>query len=747
MPYPPPWLPDDESGGLYPDPAVDPLYGLEGQEPEGLFLDSPIEILAAQAAEAQTQGSSPRVFPPQEWMEFEPDDVSGITGELPQYGSDNTDALLGQFPDQLPTEEDLASISPQPGAYPRMSPQEAHEIEVQFGGEVPSSQFSPEEEQAFAEQEKDRDIAQSIGALGGLTLVERAANKEILENKRQQLQLDLEQTALDEYKDRQLREARALEKAQLEGKRQSDEALKAAIALSEEKTDPGRWWGSRSTGQKLALFVAAMLQGYLKPGEANTVVQNAINAMNNDMDLQVADRNAALGALTQRRGIINDLMDRGLNESQARGAANIAWLKSLQEGARIEAAKYDPAGSIAANAYAVVDSTEAAIAKAHAEIQEKAEKAALEQSKFEEQQRSSLADEATARWNASTSAKAQQSADQKWRAELVAAEERKAEEKKEKADTVLRQHGIGIAYFVPSGGEYKGQKIPYVAGGMEMQKTKTTAAVAGRQAFQQFAINAIALRESLGQEWWKVTEDRRVKVQESLMTTALKSAFGQEQITEGEVRLNVAAYGGKLAGFRDPSSALRYASKQVDALVIAQLAAAYDQTEKRKYGEGKFIFDDLPVDTTEDRPPKSNMVFKKKGVQVDEDATREAAVARVAKVRRKSPEEITQQLEDPGLGGTATPEETRYAAETKKLYDRVYNRVFREDFDKAVLADKRAAEPRTTAELREKIEALKTKLDDLVADRENWDDNDRGLYASKRKSLTLLRKKLKKATK
>ena len=121
--------------------------------------------------------------------------------------------------------------------------------------------------------------------------------------------------------------------------------LETAEKLSATGVDGGRWWSSRSAGQKFAAFLGAGLDGWLNPGQPSKTVSMVLDQINQDIALQERERSAGLASLTQKNTIIGHLRDQGLDEVSARQIAFRAMSENVIQSIDTYAQQLDPRGS------------------------------------------------------------------------------------------------------------------------------------------------------------------------------------------------------------------------------------------------------------------------------------------------------------------------------------------------------------------------------------------------------------------
>ena len=95
-----------------------------------------------------------------------------------------------------------------------------------------------------------------------------------------------------------------------------------AARLAQTKIDPDRWWSDRSTGQKIAGFVAAAIGGLLQPytGGRNRALDTLLGRIDADIQAQQSDMGREQALLGMQQGMVRELVAAG-EEDAHRGAA------------------------------------------------------------------------------------------------------------------------------------------------------------------------------------------------------------------------------------------------------------------------------------------------------------------------------------------------------------------------------------------------------------------------------------------
>lgn len=128
--------------------------------------------------------------------------------------------------------------------------------------------------------------------------------------------------------------------------RQSAQVEADAREVAKRKIDPEKWWADRSTPQKIAGFIAAIMGGLVQSrrGGSNMGVDMIDKAIEQDIAAQSANLAADRAEIGRRSGVVADLYARNRDRSQAENTARIAAYDIAIDELKAEAMKYS-AGS------------------------------------------------------------------------------------------------------------------------------------------------------------------------------------------------------------------------------------------------------------------------------------------------------------------------------------------------------------------------------------------------------------------
>jgi hypothetical protein len=361
--YPPEWDDDPPVLGVA-GPSLEELVGELGWDSEpddepGL-VDTPAEL--------DETGFEPVDAPP----EFAVDDIVAL-GETPDLGIEPL--VPPTTPEQLPPVMDVPETRADLGLEPQVlvPPEEV----------VPVAPAEPGPEYALGAPGYYDETGEWHGAATTGQPVPRTAEQEALERfeREQGREAIRKRMTAGADKHRQLMQEH-IQRQQAEIQRKVDrlwnDITTDAEALSKQKVDTERWWSNRSTGQRIAGYIAAALQGWLHPDKPNAVIRMINQQVEQDINAQIAELQSGRADLTLRRGIMGDLMDRG--HSQYSAAQTIIAANYNQALTEIEAAaqEYDPEGATAQRAREIVGTVRQAQAEQEGKVRDKAHKEAHE---------------------------------------------------------------------------------------------------------------------------------------------------------------------------------------------------------------------------------------------------------------------------------------------------------------------------------------------------------------------------------
>lgn len=179
--------------------------------------------------------------------------------------------------------------------------------------------------------------AEYVAAQGARREAER--NQFEAEQKTRALEKDAEQAEVNLAR---------LQRANVAAQEEHADLRREAKQLAEREIDPDRWWGSRSTGQKVAAYAAAIMGGLLSPhrGGRNDGLNLIFDAIDRDIAAQQADLENKSNLLGQRRGMLAEQYALSGDAYKAAEAVRLASLKRVDEMLAAAGQQYDQRGSI-----------------------------------------------------------------------------------------------------------------------------------------------------------------------------------------------------------------------------------------------------------------------------------------------------------------------------------------------------------------------------------------------------------------
>jgi hypothetical protein len=305
---PPLALPEEE--GFAPEPV-----GLEWPPPEWGDIAPPTAMALQPEPEPVVEAGS---WPPPEWA------LPVVPGLLPDDGPAEPPPDLG--PGQ-PPQLGGTTLRPQELALP---------AEVRTPAEVTAP--IPEDP---AELERMR-----VDAFEGLAPEEQAEVVARDRADREEHVRQLREQKLEADRAQQAENIRTRDTARAEADRKSADLVARAKELA-TKQDPDRWWKSRSTGQKIASYLSAIIGGYLSPlrGGKNEGLQMILDEIDRDIEAQRFDIAKETEAIGLERGEVSAEYARASEQFADRESMRLASLQQLDNQLALEAGKYRPDGA------------------------------------------------------------------------------------------------------------------------------------------------------------------------------------------------------------------------------------------------------------------------------------------------------------------------------------------------------------------------------------------------------------------
>ncbi len=324
----PPWAwtpPPEWAAGV--DPTVDPG-----------FVQSPLDVAPPVAAELVPPTAAQPTVPVGEPTPVPPDAQQAQSFEsTPVPSSDGLQAPPASW-SSLPSEHEAPP--PTPATF-------MQSIGDKYGKPPapPDIEFSrPAETVANADPEYWTHLAETDPeAYATQTrLAEQAANDEFLKGKADIIRKDREQSESDN---------RAHAVAAEESRKASAQLEIDAKQLADTKVDPEKWWHDRSTGQKIAGFISAIVGGLAQSaagGTGRNVGLDMINgAIEQDIAAQVANLQNKRGDISRRQGVVAEMYARTGDLDRSMEAARRASHEQAMRELEIKMQQFDPSGTTA----------------------------------------------------------------------------------------------------------------------------------------------------------------------------------------------------------------------------------------------------------------------------------------------------------------------------------------------------------------------------------------------------------------
>lgn len=256
---------------------------IEEQEAAQLYLDNYQDVgPQLPAPEDQVFTDDPIADTDFNYVDPNQVDPSGIN---PGFAPISDDQALGMIQAPLPVEDTGQSRFQAAGGFeneiePFQGPQQAG-----VAPEVVAPEIITEEAPAVTAQKEI--AADALNKLTGLQRQEASINEqlgkeeyEVLEGfRKRKAEIDVENELEIEADQQKVHEA-------------NEELEQANEDLGELKIDRDRWWGSRSTGQKIAAALSLMITGY-QSGAAGKGISPLVGMINKAIDKDVADQVAS----------------------------------------------------------------------------------------------------------------------------------------------------------------------------------------------------------------------------------------------------------------------------------------------------------------------------------------------------------------------------------------------------------------------------------------------------------------------
>ena len=143
--------------------------------------------------------------------------------------------------------------------------------------------------------------------------------------------------------------AKVRQEAAVKAQAATEQLATDAVKLANTEVDPDRWWHSRSTGQKIAGYIAAIVGGFAanNNGGRNIGLEAINREIDNDIDAQKANIANRRQGLDLRRGLIADQTGAANDAYRQVETVRIAAWENVTNQLTAEAQQYDPRGTAA----------------------------------------------------------------------------------------------------------------------------------------------------------------------------------------------------------------------------------------------------------------------------------------------------------------------------------------------------------------------------------------------------------------
>jgi hypothetical protein len=160
-----------------------------------------------------------------------------------------------------------------------------------------------------------------------------------------------------------------------------------AKKLAETNIDPEKWWNDRSTGQKVAAFIAAIAGGLVQPHGGRNSGLAAIDTMiDRDIDAQKANMANKRAELQRRGGALNDAAATEAEDYREQTMFRVASYERIKTQISTEMQNFDPRGTSRIKLGEIYVGIEGQRQAALASMQDKRQKQLMEAIKVDQEQ-------------------------------------------------------------------------------------------------------------------------------------------------------------------------------------------------------------------------------------------------------------------------------------------------------------------------------------------------------------------------
>lgn len=328
------WVPSDWFGG--PAPAPDPAIPPPGAPP----VDAAPIVNPALPEVGPAAPPAEQVFPPPDWLPqgaWSPDMTQPPVPDVTSGATQPAPTVEPQAPLQA-----VPAAQGQPGLGEQLFPFQAPETLQNALQGQPAAE--PVDYDFGQPADQDRAAAEQ--------LVEQGPEAVAAAGERQKLNReDYYNTQLLEH-DRRNRQT--AEKNALRWRNEEVDLGKERLALRQEAAELAKsgvnndhWWASRTTGQKIGAYVAAIAGGLVSPyhGGRNSGLDLIQQAIAQDIETQKANLAHKRDVLGQRQGILGQLTQVNNDMLRSEETVRLAATENVLQRIEAEAARLDPRGA------------------------------------------------------------------------------------------------------------------------------------------------------------------------------------------------------------------------------------------------------------------------------------------------------------------------------------------------------------------------------------------------------------------
>ena len=374
--------------------------------------------------------------------------------------------------------------------------------------------------------------------------------------------------ALEDDKRRQRENDKLADDTRREAREELAAIKTEAAELAQSSVDPGRWFADATTTQKIGAGIAAVFGGFMAPhqGGRNTGLEFIMKLIDQDIAAQLENLRGRRDALNQRRGLVSDLVDLGMDEHRAAEVARRASLQTVEQDIALEQAKFEEGGTTWLRGEALGRKVRAAEYKLDVDAEERSFQRKLAIKKDDRADRE-LRERQASTWRADQRAKNQLA----WEREKYGLDKKASAAAAEQTAAVAQREDVekrGIGGLVQADGR------PFLVGSTE-ERSKLATKLGKVQSANAIINRLLRARESHG---WTPGLFNSEEFQEARSDWGALN-FGAKDIEElgviagADLDLIENFLGASGPGVRDPSAGLRRARDNWNKGINDQLRA------------------------------------------------------------------------------------------------------------------------------------------------------------------------------